>query len=107
MDRKCGVCDARIVPFEAPRLVGIPVVHRYRCSCGSKFDVLTSFGRAFLVAITVLIVGLVALLPASKFASPSDRTEILVVLVGLQVPVVAWLVWRSAKNDRRHAPWAA
>ena len=103
MPRKCGVCEARVDPFETPRLVGFPIVERYRCGCGTKFDVLTSFGRFFLIAANALIVGLVALLPESKFASPNDRIEILVVLLGLQVPVVAWLIWRSAKSDRVHA----
>jgi hypothetical protein len=102
MVRKCGACEGLVSPHEVHRIAGLPLVHRYRCSCSTHFDVATSLGRGLLVALNAFIVGFVALAPASKFKSSDDRLYILLVLLGVQVPVVAFVVWRSVQNDRRH-----
>lgn len=101
--RRCAVCDSAIAPFETYRALGIPIVHRYRCGCGTRFDIATTVGASLLVGLNTLILGAVLFAPASKFASSEDRTYIGLALLGVQIPAVALTVWRSAQNGRLHA----
>ena len=101
MRRRCA-CGGFVSPYETQTLVGIPYVHRYRCGCTTKFDIVTGFGRVVLGALNVAIAAAVLLVPASKFASSDDRMWIIILVVGIQVPVVAFLLFRSVRNERRY-----
>jgi hypothetical protein len=85
------------------RFAGIAFAHRYRCACTTKFDILTPAGRFFLAAVNVAIAATVLLLPASRFGSENDRIGIFVVILGIQIPIVAFMLIRSAKYERLHA----
>jgi hypothetical protein len=102
-ERRCGCCEQTIRPYEGHRLLGIPIVRRYRCTrCSTKFDILTRFGESFLLVIGAALPVVVALLPQSKLRSSDDRGWILAFLIaqlGLFIAVVA----RGRANARRHA----
>ncbi len=102
LTRRCGFCESKVSPVEVQRLLGIPFVHRYRCACTARFDIMTGFGQAVLLLLNAFVVGSVLVLPRERFASSSDRTGILLFLLGLQVPIVALVLVRTRKRDRFH-----
>jgi len=99
--RRCAY-GGFISPFQVQTLAGIPCVHRYRCGCTTKFDIVTGVGRFLLAAINFAIGAALLLVPKEKFASSSDRMWILIVIIGVQIPLVAFFLFRSAQNARRY-----
>lgn len=103
-ERRCGICDTRLMPYERQTFAGILFVRRYACGeCGTRFDLATGFGEVVLLGLTGTIFGVVALSPASRFASASDRTWILVI-VALQLIAGIVAVVRSRRRARLHPP---
>lgn len=103
-ERRCGICDAGVMPYERQALAGIVFARRYACGgCGTRFDLATRFGEAVLLGLFGTILGVIALQPASRFASASDRTWILVIAV-LQLVAGIVVVVRSRQRARLHPP---
>src|SRR5262249_37674665 len=99
MDRRCAACEGVLSVYERFTFMGAPFVHRYRCACGTRFDVLTPFGEVLCIGLALGLPAVVALLPASKFASAGDRTWILALLV-VQAVVFVVLAVRSRRRAK-------
>ena len=104
MDRRCSVCNGVTSLKERYSVLGVPFVYRYRCSdCGAKMDLFSKPGEWAMALFAVGMPIVLALLPARRFKSESDRHWILVFVV-VQAIVIAIVIVRDRRSRRRNPP---
>jgi hypothetical protein len=104
MDRRCSKCHGVSSIYERYSVLFVPFVYRYRCrDCGTKMDLYSTIGDWAMALVAIGLPTLVALLPAGKFESQSDRWWALVFLA-VQGIIILAVVVRGRGRSRANPP---